>query len=149
MRALRSWYPAILWAAVIWLFSTASFSAPSTSRVILPLLRWVLPGASHEALELMHFLIRKSAHFVEFFVFSLLILRGVRGERAGWKLGWGLAAVLIAACYAALDELHQSFVPGRMASPMDSLLDTCGAAAAQLLAWLRASRTSGNTRARA
>ncbi|HEX2711971.1 MAG TPA: VanZ family protein [Candidatus Acidoferrales bacterium] len=137
MRALRQWYPAVIWGAAIWLFSTGSFSARSTSRFILPLLHWMLPWASRETLDLMHFLIRKSGHFVEFFVFSLLVLRGIRGNRPGWKLAWGLAAVLIAACYAALDEFHQSFVPGRTASPMDSLLDTCGAAAAQLLSWLR------------
>lgn len=146
MRALRPWVPAILWAAAIWLFSTASFSALGTSRFILPLLQWLQPRASQETLEFLHFLIRKSAHFVEFFIFSLLVLRGVRGERAGWRMAWGLAAVLIAACYAALDELHQAFVPERTASPMDSLLDTCGAVAAQLLAGLHARRASRNPR---
>jgi VanZ family protein len=146
MRALRPWIPAILWAAAIWFFSTASFSAPSTSRFILPLLHWLLPGASQERLEFFHFLIRKSAHPAEFFIFSLLALRGVRGGRTGWKMAWGLAALLIAACYAALDEFHQAFVPERTASPMDSLLDTCGAVAAQLMAWLRARRAPRNPR---
>ena len=146
MRALRQWYPAVIWAAAIWLFSMASFSARSTSHIILPVLHWLLPWASREALDLVPFLIRKSAHFVEFFIFSLLVLPGIRGERPGWKLAWGVAAVLIAACCAALDEFHQSLVPGRMASPMDSLLDTCGAAAAPLLAWLRMRWRSGHSR---
>ncbi len=38
---------------------------------------------------------------------------------------------------AALDEFHQSFVPSRTASPWDALLDTTGAAAAQIFLWLR------------
>ncbi len=135
MRSLRRWYPAILWAAAIWFFSTANFSASATSPILIPLLRWLLPQASRETLELLHFLTRKAAHVVEFFIFSLLVLRGIRGERRGWKVAWGLATVLIAAGYAALDEVHQAFVPGRTASPMDSLLDTSGAVTAQLLAW--------------
>ena len=144
MRSLRQWSPAILWATAIWFFSTASFSASATSRILIPLLHWLLPQASRETLELLHGLIRKAAHFVEFFIFSLLVLRGIRGERRGWKVAWGLATVLIAAGYAALDEVHQAFVPGRTASPMDSLLDTCGAASAQLLAWVRARGPSGS-----
>ena len=144
MRSLRQWSPAILWATAIWFFSTASFSASATSRILIPLLHWLLPQASRETLELLHGLIRKAAHFVEFFIFSLLVLRGIRGERRGWKVAWGLAAVLIAAGYAALDEVHQAFVPGRTASPIDSLLDTCGAVTAQLLAWVRARGPSGS-----
>ena len=137
MRSLRLWSPAILWAATIWFFSTGNFSSPATSRIIIPLLRWLFPQASPDTLELMHFLTRKAAHFTEFFIFSLLVLRGIRGGRPGWKLTWALATLAIAAGYAALDEFHQAFVPGRTASAMDSLIDTCGATGAQLVAWLR------------
>jgi len=45
-------------------------------------------------------------------------------------------AVIIAAGYASLDEFHQSFVASRTASPWDALLDTTGAAAAQVVLWL-------------
>ena len=34
--------------------------------------------------------------------------------------------MIVVACYAALDEVHQAFVPGRGASAWDSLLDTSG-----------------------
>jgi VanZ family protein len=136
MRWLKRWFPAILWAAVISGFSTQLFSVPATSRFLLPLLERLFPGASPETLEMIHFLIRKFAHFAEYFIFSLLVLRGVRGEQIGWKFRWALAAIAIAACYAALDELHQAFVPERTASPYDSLLDSTGAVVAQLLAWL-------------
>jgi VanZ family protein len=72
----------------------------------------------------------------------VLVLHGIRGRRGGWKVAWALAAVAIAAGYAALNEVHQAFVPGRTASPVDSLIDTSGAATAQLLGWLRARCTS-------
>ncbi len=140
MRALRPWIPAIVWAAVIWALSTGYFSAAGTSHIILPLLRWLFPHGSRETLNTLHFFIRKSAHFCEYFIFSLLLLRGIRGSRSGWTLSWALATVAIAACYAALDEVHQAFVPARSASPFDSLLDSSGAVAAQLMVWLLAQR---------
>ncbi len=138
MHALKSWAPAILWAVVIWLLSTAAFSDEGTLRYILPVLKWLFPHADHGALVTIHHYIRKSAHFVEYFIFGLLALRGIRGERHGWKLKWALAAVAIAASYAALDEIHQAFEPGRGPSAYDSLLDTSGATTALLLAGVHA-----------
>ena len=130
---LKQWLPAILWAILISLASTDDFSSSHTSTVFLPLLHWLFRSASPEALERMHFFIRKSAHFTEYFVFSVILQRSVRGEDRGWRLRWAIWALAIAAGYSALDEFHQSFVPSRTASPWDSLLDTTGAAAAQVV----------------
>ncbi len=87
----------------------------------------------------LHFLIRKSAHFANYFLFGLLLLHGLRGETVGWRWRWALTAVAMAAGYAALDEFHQSFVPGRGAAAQDVLLDITGAAVAQAAArmWFR------------
>lgn len=84
----------------------------------------------------MHHVIRKCGHFVEYFVLSLLILRGIRGGRREMRLAWILAAIVLVAGYASLDEFHQSFVPGRTPAVSDVLLDTTGGAAAQAIAAL-------------
>ena len=141
MKALRYWWPAVVWAGAIFLFSTGYFGGEHTSQFIIPFLRWLLPGASPETLEQIHFLIRKASHIGEYFLFSLLVLRGVRGEASGWKWSWGLTALLITAGYAALDELHQSLVPGRGGAAQDVLLDSAGAAVAQAAARLRLGRS--------
>lgn len=138
MRWLRHWAPTIVWAVVIWVFSTHLFSQEATGRYILPVLKWLLPKASLRTLHTLHDVIRKAAHVVEYFIFSFLILRGIRGERRGWQVHWGLAALAIAASYAALDEVHQAFVPARKPSLIDVLRDISGAALAQLWAWLHA-----------
>ena len=137
LRRLVPWIPAFLWAILISFASTDAFSASHSSRIILPLLHWLFPFANAETLEQMHFFIRKSAHFFEYFVFSIFLMRGMRGNDHGWKLRWAIWALAIAAGYSALDEFHQSFVPSRTSSPWDSLLDTTGAAAAQIALWLR------------
>jgi VanZ family protein len=94
-----------------------------------------------------HYFIRKSAHFTEYFVFCLLLYRGVRGDRKGWRWTWGAAALFCAAGYSALDEIHQAFVASRTASPYDSLLDSIGAFAAFVVLWMWFRRRRSATRA--
>jgi VanZ family protein len=133
---LKRWWPALLWALVISGFSTGVFTSEHTSRVIVPILHWLFPHASHARLEYLHHLIRKCAHFTEYFILSLLVLRGVRAGRPGTRFAWALLVVAIVLAYASLDEYHQSFVPGRTAAVGDVLIDTTGGAAAQLLVGL-------------
>jgi VanZ family protein len=130
IKFLREWWPALLWAMLIFSMSTDTFSAAHTSRVLEPLLRWLYPALTFEQFETIHFLVRKTAHFTEYFVFAALLFRGIRGDRQGWRWRWGLLALCTAAIYSCMDEIHQAFVASRTASPYDSLLDSVGAAVA-------------------
>lgn len=138
-RQLQAWWPAIAWAAVIFSMSTDTFSAEHTASVLQPLLHWLIPSLTTDQVDAIHFTIRKSAHFSEYFVFCLLLYRGVRGGRKGWRWTWGIAALFCAAGYSVMDEIHQAFVASRTASAYDSLLDSAGAFAAfaMLLFWFR------------
>ena len=55
-----------------------------------------------------------------------------------WRQQWHLAAWAwtLTAAYGALDEVHQSFVPGRTADPLDALADAAGALIIALAVWL-------------
>jgi VanZ family protein len=136
---LRAWWPAIAWACVIFSMSTDTFSSEHTASILEPLFRWLLPQLSEDQFALIHHVIRKTAHFTEYFIFCVLLYRGVRGNRKGWRWTWGLAALFLAAGYSALDEIHQAFVVSRTASAYDSLLDSAGAfvAVAALYLWFR------------
>ena len=133
---LKNWLPAIAWACVISALSTDSFSDEHTSAFIIPVLHWLFPHASAETLKLMHAFIRKMAHFTEYFIFSIFLMHGLRGKDRVWTLRWAIWAVVIAAGYALFDEFHQVFVPSRSSSAWDALLDTTGAAVAQIVLWL-------------
>jgi VanZ family protein len=123
----RAWWPALAWAGFIFLMSTDIFSAQHTGSIFEPFFRWLIPSLTADQFDVIHHYIRKTAHFTEYFVFALLLYRGVRYAGKGWRWSWALTALFVAAAYAALDEIHQSFVASRMASPYDSLLDTVGA----------------------
>jgi VanZ family protein len=139
LRLVMAWLPALCWAAVIFSLSTDSFSAEHTGRILRPILFWLMPHMSEQSFVIIHAFVRKAAHFTEYFIFCLLLYRGIRGGQRGWRWSWALTAVLIAAGYSALDEVHQAFVASRTASPYDSLLDSIGAtfAVVALFIWFR------------
>jgi VanZ family protein len=135
---LQYWLPAICLAILISLFSTHYFSSQQTARVIIPVLRWLLPFASFRTLNRMHTLIRKLAHVTEFGFFSTAVFYGVRRDRSGWRLDWAVYTLMIAVTYAGLDEWHQSFVPLREPRVRDVVIDATGALLAQVLVWVYA-----------
>ena len=140
LRIFNYWIPAILVAAMAWIFSTASFGETRTGTYLLPILHWLFPTASPYLLHRLHIAIRKMAHILEFGIFSILIFRAWRSGRLGWCLGWAIATLLIAAAFAVLDEIHQAFVPGRGPSVRDVAIDTAGALLAQAAVWWYATR---------
>ena len=99
MSKLSRWGPVVVWAAVIFAFS----SVPSLSSGL---------GTWDEVL-------RKGAHITEYAVLGALLLRALNRP---------LPALLIGIAYAATDEVHQHFVRGRHSSPFDVAFDACGLA---------------------
>jgi VanZ family protein len=93
------WLPVALWAATIFLLS-------SLSSLDSGLGAWDL-------------VLRKAGHIAEY---------AILGALAGRALGSSLPAFLLATAYAATDELHQHFVPGRTGALADVAIDALGAA---------------------
>ena len=106
-RLLTVWLPVLVWAAVIFAFS----SIPSLST----------------GLGTWDTILRKGAHVIEYAVLGGLLYRALGRETLA--LAAGIA-------YAATDELHQHFVRGRHASPVDVAIDAAGVAVGMLV-WLR------------
>ena len=128
-RFFKYWLPVMLWMTLIFGASTGLGRPQNTSLFLRPFLHWLDPGMSEDTFEKIHFAVRKTAHFVEYSILGLLLWRLLHFDPAAapCRSREFLTALLLAALYAASDEFHQSFVPGREAAVLDVLLDTCGA----------------------
>ena len=71
--------------------------------------------------------LRKIAHAAEYAVLGALLSRALR--RPGLAVALGIL-------YAVSDEAHQTFVPGRMGSPIDVAIDALGVVAG-VVVWER------------
>src|SRR5213592_4814782 len=109
-RAVSLWLPVAAWAAVIFALS----SVPSLSS----------------GLGDWDYVLRKCAHMTEYALLAALLYRALDRE---------LPAFLAALAYAVSDEVHQHFVHGRHATPVDVAIDAVGILAG-LLVWERGRR---------
>lgn len=83
----------------------------------------ISPDSSIKVMDLANFVIRKLAHFSEYTVLGI----GLCGlMRVLVKRYWGIAAIVLGAVLASLDEFHQLFIPGRSAMVSDVVIDSCG-----------------------
>lgn len=83
----------------------------------------ISPDSSIKVMDLANFVIRKLAHFSEYTVLGI----GLCGlMRVLVKRYWGIAAIVLGAVLASLDEFHQLFIPGRSAMVSDVVIDICG-----------------------
>ena len=86
-----------------------------------------LPSAPDPRVDL---LFKKGAHFTVYAVLAVLFRRALPPSRWIWALSW-----IFTVLYAASDEWHQSFVPGRHPQLTDVLIDACGAATGLWIFW--------------
>ena len=71
------------------------------------------------------------AHFIEYAVLGATLAFAVRARTPALLA----AAVGVAAVYGLSDEIHQVFVPGRDADPLDWVVDVAGAAVGATLVY--------------
>jgi VanZ family protein len=135
----KYWLPVLLWMALIFSASTDALSATRTSRILGPLLRWIHPGISDEAVRRVQYGVRKLGHLTEYAVLAVLVWRArfrpMRGETRPWSWPAAGMALGVAVLYAVSDEVHQGFVPTRDGRVQDVLLDGCGALVGLAAVW--------------
>lgn len=100
------WIPPIIWAGVI--FSFSSLSITPTSEIF-----WK------------DFIIKKTAHIVEYAIFALLVYRALVGSGVA-KTKSLVLSILLSTLYGVTDEIHQGFTPGREPKVRDVMIDSLG-----------------------
>lgn len=135
----KTWLRIVLWAAVVaWMalifwfsMEDANHSSETSGKVV----RWLLthfdksfsnlaPEEQLLKMEDWSFAVRKLAHFCLFAVLGLLCFAAFSVDlplRRAFP-----AALILGAIRAILDEVHQSFVPGRSCEFRDMCIDFAG-----------------------
>lgn len=135
LKIYISWAAVLLYLAMIFYFSAQD--GTSSHKVSFELLQYIklliilMPEWLQDCLAGIYynteFLLRKAAHFTEYFILSLLFYRAM--SVSGVKARKGMLITLVFCfLYAVSDEVHQIFVPGRVFAVTDILIDTLGAA---------------------
>lgn len=139
---------AVFWMILIFMFSaqpadeSSEISGRVSYRIVSGLDRVLQMEKSRGELELaaekIEFPVRKMAHMCEYAVLSLLFLAlfytGDAGEGSRLLGRQYVYSFLLTAVYAATDEFHQLFVPGRAGRVLDVFTDSAGALIALFLA---------------
>ena len=135
--------PAIFMMCIIFMFSSnnGEESSKDSGFIVQMLFRMVdaVPFfniTSQEKMQIAHsleFLVRKAAHMTEYGVLAVCILFGISvfyrtSHTLVYKTNYiYMIAWLMTVIYAATDEYHQLFVPGRSGKIMDVGIDALGA----------------------
>jgi VanZ family protein len=107
IKFLNLWLPVILWAALIFKFSSGT--VPSASQIY-----W------------QDFAVKKVGHFLLFGALAVFIYRGLIGQGLSRKKA-AIWAVALTFFYGATDEFHQMFTQGRESRVRDVMIDGIGA----------------------
>lgn len=126
----------ILWMAFIFSMSaknstqSSSISGGFTYKILsmfFAQFRSIDKTTQDSIVEGLQFVVRKGAHFTAYAILGGLCFADLRVlDKFKLKINFIIAPV-ISALYAASDELHQYFVPGRSCEIRDVMIDSLGA----------------------
>lgn len=132
------------WMSFIFMFSAqhAEQSSQNSAGIVEQIIEAIYPNFSsinvqkQEAIRnTITVVVRKSAHMGEFALLSMLIyFFCVFARTTFWCRGRVWVSFTTSVLYAASDEFHQLFVPGRSGEIRDVIIDACGVAIGILLA---------------
>lgn len=121
-KKLIKWLMLLVWMLVIFLFSSQPHSGETTKSII----EQIMPNIkTNSLLDMINFIVRKSAHITEYFILALLTISLLK-EYTKKQNVILVSSLIFCFIYALTDEFHQSFVPGRSSLFRDVLIDTSG-----------------------
>ena len=146
IKKILIWLPAIVMAMIIFGFSKQDGEESSgLSYKAADIILTVCDKAGiidcnennrESMIEAVQFPIRKAAHMTEYAIFSIfvmiaLIVDGIKGVRIP------VISAVIAIAFAATDEFHQTFVPGRYGCVLDVLIDAAGSIIGLIIVYIK------------
>jgi VanZ family protein len=118
----------VLWMVLIYSFSAqvadeSNKLSTGVTEIVIETVEKIAPEFDFDT-EALNGIIRKNAHFIMLFLLGILVFSAI-GSNVPLRQRF-VAALLICSLYAATDEVHQMFVPGRGPAVMDVFIDSSG-----------------------
>lgn len=134
-RKYLKWAFVVVWMIIIFLFSSKpAVQSDKESYFVINLLSSMGIDLNSTFGELSNFIVRKCAHFTEYFILYVFIYNALTEHIEYRKaLIYGVVGVFL---YACTDEFHQLFVLGRAGRLRDVFIDTSGAIVASGIFYL-------------
>jgi VanZ family protein len=110
----------IIWMSFIFIMS--SFDATKSSNQSNFIINIISNLFNIDNIEILSLIIRKSAHFTEYLILSLLVSNLINGYNKKIYI-----SLILCILYAMSDEIHQGFVAYRSPQITDVLIDSTGA----------------------
>lgn len=131
-RLVIGWIALLFWIGLIFYMSNQPGDVSSKqSGLVLKLFQVIGIDLNNELGEFATFLVRKAAHFTEYFILYFLAINVMKYyfdiKRAI------LYAFIFSVFYACTDEIHQYFIEGRAMAFKDVLIDSSGALLAMII----------------
>ena len=120
MKKKLSLLSVLIW--MIFIFIMSSFNASESSAQSNIIVNFISNIFNINNIELISLIIRKLAHFTEYFILGILTYNLIKKYRKKYYI-----AIIICIIYAISDEIHQIFIPGRSCQITDILIDSIGA----------------------
>ena len=133
------WLPPLSWMALIWSVSSDVGSPDRSAGLFAWVASVLVPWVTPAQIALVHLVVRKFGHVVEYAILAALWFRTLYAGRRLPSASSALTALAISVSWAIVDEVHQSFVPSRNASSLDVILDSTGATLVLLILFTRTS----------
>ena len=132
------WLLVVLWVGLIYALSGPEFAGAKTDPAIATQVHTAAPQLNRQEVRQVTYFLRKHAHVAVYAALALLLAWAWSGNWPPRRPSLRSASLVLLAVglIAALDEWHQSFVPGRFGRATDVLIDVAGASLALLALWL-------------
>ena len=130
------WILVIVWMILIFIFSSQPAEVSNeNNKFVIDVFNFFGIDINSVFGVLSDFIIRKVAHFTEYFILYILLYRAI-STNGNTKIKPFIWSILIVFLYACSDEIHQAFVPGRGPAFKDVLVDTSGGLTAFLIMYV-------------
>lgn len=142
-RILIAWVALISWMSIIFLMSHQPGNISSSqSDFVLKIFSIIGIDLNSSLGEVASLLVRKAAHFSEYFILYLLNINLLKHYYPKKKARvFSMIGVFL---YASSDEIHQYFIPGRAMAFTDVMIDCIGGFSAALIEYIISSLKENN-----